>query len=58
MKFSKILGYIFIITGLVLNELTVKWISGYETNFTPLEKSIILIIIELSIILIGFYNFT
>ena len=55
MKYSKVTGYIFIVAGLLLNELTIKWISGYETKFATADKSIILIIVELFIILVGVY---
>lgn len=55
MKYSKVIGYTFIIAGSILNEFTIKWISGYETKFANVDKSIILIIVELSIILIGIY---
>ena len=55
MKYSKIVGYIFIAIGIILNEFTIKWISAYETKFVTADKSINLILFEICIIFIGIY---
>jgi len=52
-RFSQILGIFLIISGVVLNEWVIKFLSRGEVNFAEIEKRVFLLIFEIFLVLIG-----
>jgi lysophospholipase L1-like esterase len=55
MKKYNILGALLIISGIMLNEWTIKYISNYETRYDSIEKSLLNIFIQVLFVSIGIY---
>lgn len=55
MKKYNIIGALFIISGIMLNEWTIKYISNYETRYDTIEKSLLNILIQILFVSIGIY---
>lgn len=51
----KVIGILILIIGLVFNEYTIKIISGHETKFETIEKSILIIIWQIILVATGIY---
>lgn len=49
------LGYLFIGLGVLVNELTIKFFSNFQTKFDTIEKHLFLVFIQIVFILMGIY---
>lgn len=51
----RVISLFFILSGILINEATIKFLSSNETKFNTIEKSLILLLFEILLILIGIY---